>query len=108
MDGTNKPAWASVRSVFNMADLSICPLNNSANGFWLRDQTEGEGVAMGKHAPTRRATARIQAKKQKTFTPAKSENEGIQEIPRRTRATAWPHPSLCREVGPAQRAHDER
>ena len=44
----------------------------------------------------------------KPSNPAKSENEGIQEILARTRDTGWPHPSLCGEVGPEQRDHDER
>jgi len=47
--------------------------------------------------------------KQKPANPAKSENEGIQEIPRRTRDAGWPHPSLCGEVGRSQmNDHDER
>ncbi len=44
----------------------------------------------------------------KPSNPATSENEGIQEIPCRTHDTGWPHPSLCGEVGPAERDHDER
>src|SRR5215468_1639742 len=44
---------------------------------------------------------------QKNLHPGKSENEGIQGIPSRTRGTGWPHPSLDGEVDPVSRDHDE-
>src|SRR5690349_19720868 len=55
-------------------------------------------------APGRRRETFSQ--KTKTFTPGKSENEGIRRIPSRTRGTGWPHPSLDGEVGPVK-DHDE-
>jgi hypothetical protein len=49
----------------------------------------------------------FRALKQKTFTPGKTENEGIHRTLPRTRAAGWPHPSLDGEVGPAWRDLDE-
>jgi hypothetical protein len=37
--------------------------------------------------------------KAKNLHSTKTENEGIQQLPRRTRGTGWPHPSLDGEVG---------
>jgi len=37
---------------------------------------------------------KLARQKQKPSDPGKSENEGIQRIPSRTRETGWPHPSL--------------
>src|ERR1051326_6302366 len=56
----------------------------------------------------RRAFSAPTLQNKKPSNPAKSENEGIQEIPYRTRDKGWPHPSLCGEVGLAKRDHDER
>ena len=47
------------------------------------------------------------ALKQKTFTPGKTENEGIQRIRPAIGGTVWPHPSLDGEVGPVSRDRDE-
>ena len=45
--------------------------------------------------------------KTKTFTPGKSENEGTQRTPSRTRARAGLILLFDGEVGPAKRDHDE-
>ena len=63
---------------------------------------------MARHLGREAARFHADATNKKPSNPAKSENEGIQEIPPRTRDTGWPHPSLCGEVGPAERDHDER
>jgi hypothetical protein len=51
---------------------------------------------------TNRSTGGHQPPPTKNLHPLdKTENEGIQRIPFRTRGTGWPHPSLDGEVDPA-------
>jgi hypothetical protein len=58
------------------------------------------GLTVERPAQGRKETAAAAAGKQKPSPPGKSENEGIRQIPARTRATGWPHPSLDGEVWP--------
>jgi hypothetical protein len=107
----DKPAIDNTDNSFFILIFQLCLPNRSADGFCLRDQSEVEGIAPGERTtPQSGGGARVAPALQnkKPSNPAKSENEGIQEIPARTRDTGWPHPSLCGEVGPAERDHDER
>ena len=54
-----------------MTDLSICPLIKSADGFWLRDQSEVEGVAADDYEPGSEAGAISLDHYKKTFIPRK-------------------------------------
>jgi len=60
------------------------------------------GSVRGFRISCRVGGAKSFSQKQKTFTPGKTENEGIRRIPPRTHGTGWPHPSLDGEVGPVK------